>query len=79
MIILDQLTIYLVAVLRHYNLGQFQGKYSSNGGVGKSIGNTYTFIQVPSPKSPNVNDGRGSLEEGEADETRFIEIQIAGE
>nr|GEX17568.1 E3 ubiquitin-protein ligase BRE1-like 2 [Tanacetum cinerariifolium] len=53
-------------------------QYSSNGGVKKSIGNTYTFIQVPSPKSPNVNDGRGSLEGGEADETLFIKIQIAG-
>nr|GEU89015.1 hypothetical protein [Tanacetum cinerariifolium] len=70
--------VKLVAVLRHYNLGQFQGQYSSNGGVGKSIGNTYMFIQVPSPKSLNVNDGRGSLEGGEADETRFIKIQIAG-
>nr|GEY93607.1 ARID DNA-binding domain-containing protein [Tanacetum cinerariifolium] len=61
----------------HYNLGQFQGQYSSNGGVGKSIGNTYMFIQVPSPKLLNVNDGKWALEGGEADETRFIKIQIA--
>nr|GEZ41458.1 hypothetical protein [Tanacetum cinerariifolium] len=41
--------------------------YSYNGGAGVSIDNTYMFIQVPSLKSPNVNDGRGSFGGGESD------------